>query len=190
MSLASQMPTFQHLEIPKLESGLHKILRTPPYEPAFPVDYTKVFASETPRPKSIKTTKANPYPGQYFKLLEFKIMTRYKNLEDFYIDFRNTTSYCTFIGLNGSGKSNVIEAISAVFYSLYRLASLRSPKKTDHCPFDYQISYIHNERLIEIENGKTNDGKKVTEDILPKNVIVNYSGEENRLWRQYYEPIY
>lgn len=138
----------------------------------------------------MKPERTNPYTGQYFKLQEFKINTRYKNLENLYIDFRNTTSYCAFIGLNGSGKSNVIEAISAVFYSLYRLASLRSPKKTDQCPFDYQISYIHNEHLVEIENGKTKDGKKITEDILPKNVIANYSGEENRLWRQYYEPIY
>ena len=140
--------------------------------------------------KQIKTGKTDPYTGQYFKLQEFKIITRYKNLEDLYVDFRSTSSYCTFIGLNGSGKSNIIEAISAVFYSLYRLTVLRSPRKTDQCPFDYRISYIYNEHLVEIENGKTKDGKKVTEDILPKNVIVNYSGEEDRLWRQYYEPIY
>lgn len=185
-----EIPIMQLPEIPKLESILPEIARMPIYEPAFPAGYVKARAAETPSPKRIKPAKPNPYAGQYFKLQEFKIITRYKNLEDLYVDFRNTTSYCTFIGLNGSGKSNVIEAISAVFYSLYRQASLRSPKKTDHCPFDYQISYIHNEHLVEIENGKTKDGKKVTEDILPKNVIVNYSGEENRLWRQYYEPIY
>lgn len=148
------------------------------------------IAHTTNTPKQEISVKSNPYAGQYFKLQEFKIITRYKNLENLHIDFRDTTSYCTFIGLNGAGKSNVIEAISAVFYSLYRLASLSSPKKTDHCPFDYQISYIHNERLVEIENGKTKDGKKVTKSILPKNVIVNYSGEETRLWKQYYEPIY
>lgn len=185
-----EIPIMRSPEIPQLKPILPEIASMPIYEPAYPADYTKDRSSKVPQPKRIKSAKPNPYAGQYFKLQEFQIITRYKNLEDLYVDFRNTTSYCTFIGLNGSGKSNVIEAISAVFYSLYRLASLRSPKKTDHCPFDYRISYVHNEHLIEIENGKTKDGKKVTEDILPKNVIVNYSGEENRLWRQYYEPIY
>lgn len=185
-----EIPIMRFPEIPKLKPILPEIARMPIYEPTYPADYTKDRSSKVPQPKRIKSAKPNPYAGQYFKLQEFNIITRYKNLEDLYVDFRNTTSYCTFIGLNGSGKSNVIEAISAVFYSLYRLTSLRSPKKTDHCPFDYRISYVHNEHLIEIENGKMKDGKKVTEDILPKNVIVNYSGEENRLWRQYYEPIY
>lgn len=204
-SAASKMPAFQFPgiprqnheitnmqlpEIPQLGPILPKIARVPIYEPAFPTGYIRARAAEAQRVKRIKPAKPNPYAGQYFKLQDFKIITRYKNLEDLDINFRDTTSYCTFIGLNGSGKSNVIEAISAVFYSLYRLASLKSPKKTDHCPFDYRISYIHNERLVEIENGKTKDGKKITEDILPKNVIVNYSGEESRLWRQYYEPIY
>ncbi|WP_289065002.1 AAA family ATPase [uncultured Alistipes sp.] len=186
-----EIPIMRFPEIPKLKPILPEIARMPIYKPAYPASYTKDrSSSKVPQPKRIKSAKPNPYAGQYFRLQEFKIITRYKNLEDLYVDFRNTTSYCTFIGLNGSGKSNVIEAISAVFYSLYRLASLKSPKKTDHCPFDYRISYIHNERLVEIENGKTKDGKKITEDILPKNVIVNYSGEESRLWRQYYEPIY
>lgn len=189
--VAPEIPIMQFPEIPKLKPILPEIARMPIYEPAYPAGYTKdKSSSKVPKPKRIKPAKPNPYAGQYFKLQEFKIITRYKNLEDLYVNFRNTTSYCTFIGLNGSGKSNVIEAISAVFYSLYRLASLKSPKKTDHCPFDYRISYIHNERLVEIENGETKEGKKVTEDILPKNVIVNYSGEESRLWRQYYEPIY
>ena len=154
-----------------------QFVRVEPYKPAYPM------------PRIVKHEK-NPYAGQYFKLQEFKIKTRYKNLEDFYVDFQNMPSYCVFIGLNGSGKSNVIEALSAVFYSLYRLSTLRSPKKSDQCPFEYAISYILNEKLVEIENGKTKDGAKITPDILPRNVIVNYSGEEDRLWRQYYEPLY
>lgn len=178
-----EIPSFE-FKIPKMQIPIEgvnipKMAEIPIFNPAPPGNYTK----STPKRNS-------PYAGQYFKLLEFKIVTRYKNLENLHIDFRNTTSYCTFIGLNGSGKSNVIEAISAVFYSLYRLASLKTPPKTAHCPFEYQLSYVHNEHLVEIENGKTKDGKKVTESILPKNVIVNYSGEETRLWRQYYEPIY
>ena len=181
----SLIPRMRFPEVPKFGQIFPEIARMPIFAPVPPIHYPPIVTSKRKKPAI-----PNPYAGQYFKLQEFKIITQYKNLENLHIDFRDTTSYCTFIGLNGSGKSNVIEAISAVFYSLYRLASLKSPKKTDHCPFDYQISYIYNEHLVEIENGKTKDGKKVTEDILPKNVIVNYSGEESRLWRLYYEPIY
>lgn len=186
-------PVSPFKEIPKWEPVIPEIHKISALKSAFPFVCggeqisTKTTISKT---KQIKSAPLNPYAGQYFKLQEFEIITRYKNLEKLYIDFRSTSSYCTFIGLNGSGKSNIIEAISAVFYSLYRLTVLRSPRKTDQCPFDYRISYIYKEHLIEIKNGKTKDGKKVTEDILPKNVIVNYSGEEDRLWRQYYEPIY
>lgn len=137
-----------------------------------------------------KTPIMNPHAGIYFKLQEFKILTRYKNLKGLHIDFRNTASYCTFIGLNGSGKSNVIEAISAVFHSLYRLCSLKNPRRSDQCAFEYEISYVLNEKLVEITNGKMKDGKKVTIDMLPSNIIVNYSGEDDRLWKQYYEQIY
>lgn len=183
---ASENPRFE-FETPKISNlvmGINYPRVSRISDPRPPID------DSNNTPKREVSVKSNPYSGQYFKLQEFKIITRYKNLENLHIDFRDTTSYCTFIGLNGSGKSNVIEAISAVFYSLYRLASLKTPSKTAYCPFEYRLSYIYNERLVEIENGKTKDGKKVTESILPKNIIVNYSGEETRLWKQYYEPIY
>ena len=175
-NMLKEKQEFMHVSRIKQQKN-PKIVHAIPYKPTYPKSHTVEHGK-------------NPYVGQYFKLQEFKIKTRYKNLEDFYVDFRNMSSYCVFIGLNGSGKSNVIEALSAVFYSLYRLSTLRSPKKSDQCPFEYAISYILNEKLIEIEDGKAKDGAKITPDILPRNVIVNYSGEEERLWRQYYEPLY
>ena len=45
----------------------------------------------------------------------------YKNLKGkANFDFSHAENYCALIGLNGSGKSNVLEAISLIFASLYR----------------------------------------------------------------------
>ena len=37
---------------------------------------------------------------------------KYKNIQDQTFDFSNSNGYVALIGLNGSGKSNLLEAIS------------------------------------------------------------------------------
>ena len=106
----------------------------------------------------------------------------YKNLHQLCIDFKSTDKYCCLIGLNGSGKSNVLEVISAIFYSLYHIATLVDGLRKYPCPFKYRISYIN--------DGRLKNGNKVTLDILPKNILASYSGEDTRLWKTYYKPIY
>lgn len=124
-----------------------------------------------------------------FQLYHLHI-SKYNNLRNLSIDFESTNKYCCFIGLNGSGKSNVLEAISAIFYSLYHIATLVDGTKKYACKFDYQLSYIHNNEYYEIHNGKLKNGGKVSIDILPKNILASYSGEDTRLWKKYYKPIY
>lgn len=122
--------------------------------------------------------------------LYFLRIKEYKNLLDLSIDFEKTENYCCFIGLNGSGKSNVIEAISLIFYSLYHIATLKDGLKKYPCKFEYTIRYIINGNLYEISNGVLKGGEKITMDILPKNIIASYSGEDTRLWKKCYKPIY
>ena len=43
----------------------------------------------------------------------------YKNFTDTEIDFIESEKYCAFIGLNASGKSNLLEVISKIFAELY-----------------------------------------------------------------------
>lgn len=124
-----------------------------------------------------------------FKLYHLHI-DKYKNLEDFDVNFYKTAHFCCFIGLNGSGKSNVLEAISAIFYSLYHIATLKEGYKKYPCEFSYTISYILNGNFYEINNGFLKDGQKITIDMLPKNIIASYSGEDTRLWKKFYKPIY
>ena len=104
----------------------------------------------------------------------------FKNLHNFKIDFEPTEQYSLLIGLNGSGKSNVLEAVSAIFYSLYR------DRPT---PFKYKLSYILNGNYYEITDGKI-DGRSITTDKLPKNIVASYSGEDDRMWNAYYLPMY
>ena len=43
----------------------------------------------------------------------------YKNLKDFRLDFEKGNGLSILIGNNGSGKSNVLEAISGIFAEIY-----------------------------------------------------------------------
>ncbi|WP_302028234.1 ATP-dependent endonuclease [Bacteroides caecimuris] len=115
---------------------------------------------------------------------------KYKNLNELAIDFSITNKYCCLIGLNGSGKSNILEAISAIFYSLYHIATLKDGLKKYPCQFKYKISYIYDNKHYEIIDGRLKNGNKVTYDILPKNILALYSGEDTRLWKTYYRPVY
>lgn len=115
---------------------------------------------------------------------------KYKNLNELAIDFSITNKYCCLIGLNGSGKSNILEATSAIFYSLYHIATLKDGFKKYPCQFKYKISYIYDNKHYEIIDGRLKNGNKVTYDILPKNILALYSGEDTRLWKTYYKPVY
>ena len=124
-----------------------------------------------------------------FQLYYLKI-EKYKNLINFSVDFEKTNGYCCFIGLNGSGKSNVLEAVSRIFYSLYRIATLTDGLRRYPCGFSYTIRYILNGNLYEVRNGVLKDGNRITLDVLPKNIIASYSGEDTRLWELCYKPLY
>lgn len=125
-----------------------------------------------------------------------------KNFIDTEIDFTDSSKYCAFIGLNASGKSNLLEIISKIFAGLYK------SKITDFKPdFAYIIKYTINTFEIEVElrknpseltyyfkiNGesknKTDFERNVTQ-YLPSKIIVNYSGEESRLWEEVYSKFY
>lgn len=66
------------------------------------------------------------------KLENFKINSVYIN--NFNIDFANIDKLLIIIGNNASGKSNIIEAISAIFKEVYT-------KKISNTDFQYLIEY-------------------------------------------------
>lgn len=111
----------------------------------------------------------------------------YKNLQDKTIfNFENCTNYVALIGLNGSGKSNVLEAISKIIHSYFYKQPI-----TD---FTFLFEYEKEEKLIRLENNKVyvnnKERKKSIKDFLPVQVVASYSGEETRLWEDIFQEPY
>lgn len=107
---------------------------------------------------------------------------KYKNLSGTY-NFEKSNAYIALIGLNGSGKSNLLEAISIVFDGIVN-------KNGSGIPFDYEIEYELNGHIYARKKGQAKkDGKKckAKELELPSSVIACYSGEDLRLWHAAFE---
>lgn len=119
----------------------------------------------------------------------------YKNLKEFDLDFENDNGLSIIVGNNGSGKSNILEAISGIFCEWYG-------KVKYTFPCDYSISYEidnHQIKLFKKENKLTRQIDYIDYSVknpnndpifLPSNVIALYSGEDMRLWEKFYEPTY
>jgi predicted ATP-dependent endonuclease of OLD family len=114
----------------------------------------------------------------------------YKNLD---VDLKdNSSGVMAFIGNNGSGKSNLLESLSIIFYYFLN-------KKEKEIPFNFSITYKNSGSKDEviITKNKTSvitylGGKKISDpyDHLPKQIVAIYSGEEDRLWQKWYRPLY
>lgn len=106
----------------------------------------------------------------------------YKNLEGT-LPFDKNNGYIALIGLNGSGKSNLLEAISLVFDGIVN-------KNGSGIPFDYEIKYELNGHIYTRKKGQAKkDGQKCKAEELeyPSSVIACYSGEDLRLWHAAFE---
>lgn len=118
---------------------------------------------------------------------------KYKNLIDFDVDFETGKGLSILIGNNGSGKSNVLEALSGIFANAYSGRSIHR--------FIYSLTYDIKGKEVRLEQTMYRcqyyvDGKVIsikelaTQGLLPTNVIALYSGEDKRWWHNYYEPFY
>ena len=131
--------------------------------------------------------------------LKHLIIRGYKNLVDFEIDFQGRDKITLLIGNNGSGKSNILEAISAIFLGLYK------HKAQDRKPnFAYKIDYALRGKEISIDLTAardyvfTVDGAVILkrdfvrhiDEYLPSQVIACYSGEDERLWGHFFSVLY
>lgn len=132
------------------------------------------------------------------KLIRINI-TQFKNLTNFNLDFTEKNGMTVLIGNNGCGKSNIIEAISGIFRSLYLISDT-----TKKVSFDFELDYSINVEEINhdikiVFAGKTftitssidnTIAQANTQKYLPSQLVALYSGEELRLWNDYYESFY
>lgn len=110
----------------------------------------------------------------------------YKNIRKQTFDFSSNTGYIALIGLNGSGKSNLLEAISLIFDDLYGIQHTGQIKgytityEIEGVSYTYSTLDEHN-NVIPLAKG---------EKVCPSSVIACYSGEDLRLWNMAYMPYY
>ena len=119
--------------------------------------------------------------------LDWLKIAKFKNLQDFEIDFDEGELSTVLIGENGTGKSNVIEAIVEIFRDL---------DLGDNTSFAYAIAYNCQGHHVEIDNAlaKKNfsisvDGKTISKstflsrrhELMPAHVFGYYSGASRRL---------
>ena len=110
----------------------------------------------------------------------------YKNLKNFEINFEKGNGLSILIGNNGSGKSNLLEAISGIFADWYGTPS-------GIFGTDYRIEYDLDGKNIILEQ---TDCKRYVNGVffkdstinsyLPSNIIALYSGEDSRLFKNFY----
>lgn len=104
----------------------------------------------------------------------------YKNLQEFKLNFDGDSFLDVFVGKNGSGKSNLFEALIEIFRHLHA-----SRKSMAACPFDYSIAYMVEDETIFVEwesgNLRVNRKDRKTSDAirLPDNILIYYSGHND-----------
>lgn len=105
-------------------------------------------------------------------------ISQYKNLRDFSLSFDGNSFIDVFVGKNGSGKSNLFEALIEIFRHLDQLG-----RAGNDIAFDYGLSYEIEGQEVEIEwkagklrIDKEEDRKTLGQTPFPDNVLIYYSG--------------
>lgn len=98
----------------------------------------------------------------------------YKNLSREY-SFEQANKYIALIGLNGSGKSNLLEAISLLFAHTMGI-------EVDFPFAQYRLTYDIRGHRVDITEGDSLANGTISEEDVPSSLIACYSGEDNRLW--------
>ena len=104
-------------------------------------------------------------------------ISQYKNLKNFNLSFDGASFIDVFVGKNGSGKSNLFEALIEIFRHLYEYDKVKGDPS-----FSYTIKYEidGNETAIGWNAGKLtingSERKTFGQNPLPDNVLIYYSG--------------
>ncbi|MEQ9564757.1 MAG: AAA family ATPase, partial [Pseudomonadales bacterium] len=81
----------------------------------------------------------------------------YKNLKDVEVDFDEEHWVTVVIGWNGTGKSNVLEALSIIFRELISPSKQNRPQIEFAFELSYEIGRGENRRKVFIQNDPDKD---------------------------------
>lgn len=114
------------------------------------------------------------------KISRLKI-SEYKNLKDLSICFEEKQSIISFIGNNGSGKSNILEALAIIFSRLSMEEKINFEFELEYCidEVKYTIQNI-DESVLVLKDGKKLKKFNPSKD-LPQGIFLYYCGETKRL---------
>lgn len=122
------------------------------------------------------------------KLLTLKITSEFRNLQGLHLEFDVANDTYVIIGNNGTGKTNILEALSSIFSVLLRhskdfLFSFVLRYQIDDVI--YRVKYDKSTNKVEYSKGNV----RVTdvEMVYPNRIVCNYSGEDTRMWDDYYK---
>jgi len=122
------------------------------------------------------------------KLLTLKITSEFRNLKGLNLNFDSANDTHVIIGNNGTGKTNILEALSCVF-------SVLLSHSTDFL-FSFVLRYEINDIQYRVKHNKDTGVTEYQKDniivtdadmIYPNRIVCNYSGEDTRMWDNYYK---
>lgn len=125
------------------------------------------------------------------KLLTLKITSEFRNLKGLNLKFGSTNDTHVIIGNNGTGKTNILEALSSVF-------SILLSHSTDFL-FGFVLRYEINDITYKVKHNKDTKATEYKKDdvavadadmVYPNRIVCNYSGEDTRMWDNYYKKAY
>lgn len=102
----------------------------------------------------------------------------YKNLKNFNMVFKDKVKIDLLIGINGSGKSNFIEAILEIFKSLITRTISSFEYEIEYRIGDKKISVCFKDGILSKNNRRC---KYITSSSLPKNILIYYSGHNKKI---------
>ena len=94
---------------------------------------------------------------------------RFKNLRDFSVDFDAQSSTTVLVGRNGTGKSNLLEALTIIFRDL---DLGRDPA------FDYVLEYVCRNRRVTVDSSHGRTSVRVGDRSVPSKQLAQTEGKE------------
>ena len=113
-------------------------------------------------------------------------ISHYKNLRDLTIEFDGDGFIDIFVGKNGSGKSNFLEALIEIFDHLYESQRDAGRGRLGEC-FPYKLSFEIERDIMEVEWGQAlvvnfqPAARTALTQRLPDNILVYYSGQNDNV---------
>jgi len=113
--------------------------------------------------------------------IEYIYIDGYKNLKKFEVQFNKGCSFIALIGNNGSGKSNILEALTIIFSSIQSEMPIEFIFQIKYQIDDNSFDITNRQGALNISRNKKLLTKKEKIFAMPGTIFLYYSGETIRM---------